>query len=171
MGFPRTLADLIDVGVACDPERTALIDRHGEWSYAELDRRGSQVANGLITHGVRPGQRVAVLIGNESRFVEALLGTWRARVAVLANTRLTPAQVADQVADSQAGVVLASTELTDAAAAVAARTDGTRIFLGDEYEAWRQSQPAAGQRCRSRRMRWACSPIPPARRVSRRGCC
>src|SRR5215472_4280744 len=144
MAFPRTLADLIDVGVACDPERTALVDRHGEWSYAELDQRASQVANGLIAHGVGPGQRVAVLIGNESRFVEALLGTWRAgAVSVLANTRLTPSQVADQVADSQAGVVLASTELADAAAAIAARTAGTRIFLGDEYDAWRQAQPTA----------------------------
>jgi acyl-CoA synthetase (AMP-forming)/AMP-acid ligase II len=144
MAFPRTLADLIDVAVACDPERTAVIDRHGEWSYAVLDRRASQLANGLIAHGVRPGQRVAVLIGNESRFVEALLGTWRAgAVAVLANTRLTPGQVADQVADSQACVVLASAELADAAAAVAARAEGTRIFLGDEYDAWRQAQPTA----------------------------
>src|SRR5215472_6285483 len=125
MAFPRTLADLIDVGVACDPERTALVDRHGEWSYAELDQRASQVANGLIAHGVGPGQRVAVLIGNESRFVEALLGTWRAgAVSVLANTRLTPSQIADQVADSQAVVV---------------RTDGTTIFLGEEYDAWRES--------------------------------
>ena len=140
MAFPRTLADLIDVGVACDPERTALIDRHGEWSYAELDRRASQVANGLIAHGVRPGQRVAVLIGNESRFVEALLGTWRAgAVSVLANTRLTPAQIADQVCDSQAVAVLASADLQGAAEAVAARTDGTRIILGHEYDAWRRS--------------------------------
>jgi long-chain acyl-CoA synthetase len=144
MAFPRVLGDLIDVAVACDPERTALIDRHGEWSYAELDRRASQVANGLIAHGVAPGQRVAVLIGNESRFVEALLGTWRAgAVAVLANTRLTPAQIGDQVADSEAAVALASTELTDAVAAVAARTDGTRIFLGQEYDAWRESRSTA----------------------------
>ena len=140
MAFPRTLADLIDVGVACDPERTALVDRHGEWSYAELDQRASQVANGLIAHGVGPGQRVAVLIGNESRFVEALLGTWRAgAVSVLANTRLTPSQIADQVADSQAVVVLASAELKGAADAVAVRSDGTTIFLGKEYDAWRES--------------------------------
>src|SRR5215472_3372505 len=140
MAFPRTLADLIDVGLACDRERTALIDHHGEWSYAELDRRASQVANGLMAHNVEPGQRVAVLIGNESRFVEALLGTWRAgAVAVLANTRLTPAQIADQVADSQAVVALASTELEDAAAEVAAGTDSVRVLLGDEYDAWRDS--------------------------------
>lgn len=140
MAFPRTLADLIDVTVACDPERTALIDRHGEWSYAELNGRANQVANGLIVCGVGPGQRVAVLIGNESRFVEALLGTWRTgAVAVLANTRLAPAQIAEQVADSRASVVLASTELSDAAAAIAARTDGTRVVLGDEYDRWRES--------------------------------
>jgi acyl-CoA synthetase (AMP-forming)/AMP-acid ligase II len=140
MAFPRTLADLIDVGVACDPGRTALVDRQGEWSYAELDRRASQVANGLIAHGVRSGQRVAVLIGNESRFVEALLGTWRAgAVSVLANTRLTPAQIADQVSDSEAVVVLASADLKGAADAVAARMAGTSIFLGDEYDAWRDS--------------------------------
>ena len=148
MTFPRTLADLIDVAVACDPDRTALIDRHGEWSYAELNRRANQVANGLIAEGIGHGQRVAVLIGNESRFVEALLGIWRAgAVAVLANTRLTPAQVAEQVADSEAGVVLASTELSGAAAAVAARTDRARILLGERYDEWREShghvRPAA----------------------------
>jgi long-chain acyl-CoA synthetase len=140
MAFPRTLADLIDVAVACDPERTALIDRHGEWSYAELNRRANQVANGLIAHGLGPGQRVAVLIGNESRFVEALLGTWRSgAVAVLANTRLTPAQIAEQVADSDASVVLASAELSDAAAEVAARTGGTLILFGAAYDGWRES--------------------------------
>ena len=140
MAYPGTLADLIDVAVACDPERTALIDRRGQWSYAELDRRASQVANGLIAHGVKPGERVAVLIGNESRFVEALLGTWRAgAVTVLANTRLTPPQIADQVSDSQARVILASTELTDAASAVAERTHGIGIFLGAHYDTWREA--------------------------------
>ena len=144
MAFPQTLADLIDVAVACDPGRIALIDRHGEWSYAELNHRANQVANGLIAAGVGRGHRVAVLIGNESRFVEALLGTWRAgAVAVLANTRLTPAQIAEQVADSDAGVVLASADLSGAAAAVAALADGTRIMLGEEYDRWRESHGRA----------------------------
>jgi long-chain acyl-CoA synthetase len=140
MGYPRTLAELIDVTVACDPERTALIDRGGEWSYGELDRRANRLANGLIAHGVRPGERVAVLIGNERRFVEALLGTWRAgAVAVLANTRLMPTDIANQVADAEAVVVLASDDLADAAKAVAARVSDAQILLGDDYDAWRDS--------------------------------
>lgn len=144
MPYPLSLADLIDVPVACDPRRTALIDRDGAWSYESLNRRANQLANALIAAGVTSGQRVAVLIGNENRFIEALLGIWRAgAIAVLPNTRLTAEQIAGQTISAQVSVVLASEEQVATTEVIAAHGGTVRILLGAGYDAWRDAYPDA----------------------------
>ncbi|MCW5732173.1 MAG: fatty acid--CoA ligase, partial [Alphaproteobacteria bacterium] len=84
-------------------ERTAIVHEGGRLSYAELDRRVSRVANGLIAAGIRPGARIALLDKNDPSFFELMLGAIRARaVLVPVNFRLAAPEVAYILKDARA---------------------------------------------------------------------
>lgn len=76
-------------GVRLFPERVAISDPERTITYGELDRRSDAVAAALVQRGVAPGDRVALLWGNDARYLECLLGTMRAgAVAVPLNPKL-----------------------------------------------------------------------------------
>ena len=77
----RTLAGVVAEWAASAPSRSALIRGAQVISYAELDARGAAVAKALVALGVRRGDRVGVLLGNEPEWVDACLGA--ARVGAL----------------------------------------------------------------------------------------
>jgi long-chain acyl-CoA synthetase len=109
MSWPRTLADLIDVTVAVAPDSTALVDHGERLTYAELDVQADAIACWLLGREHGPRSHVAVVTGNQARFVVALLGIWRAgATAVLPNSRLPLPHIADVIRDSDASLVLAS---------------------------------------------------------------
>ncbi len=54
------------------------------WSWAELDRRADQVAEGLIAHGVQPGEHVGIWSMNAPEWVVLQFAVARAG-AVLVN--------------------------------------------------------------------------------------
>lgn len=96
------------------------IDRAG---YAELRQRSLRASAVLATLGVRKGDRVATLAWNTRAHVE----TWYAIMGMGAvchtlNPRLTEAQLASMVAQSQARILIASADLASLARRVAART-------------------------------------------------
>lgn len=77
------------------PGRTALVDLScepaREVTYREIDERMNRVASLLTARGMRPGDRMAMAIGNRFEFVEILYGAMRAGVVpVPLNTRLGP---------------------------------------------------------------------------------
>ena len=51
------------------PNRAAIIDEDGEFSYKELDEAANAVANGLIDKGVQGGDGVAILARNHRWFL------------------------------------------------------------------------------------------------------
>ncbi len=55
-------------------EKAALVWEGGSLTWAQLDRRASGFARDLADHGVRPGDRVAILMPNRWTFVVAFLG-------------------------------------------------------------------------------------------------
>jgi len=110
-------------------------------SYADLDTRSSQLANGLAGLGVRAGDRVAILDRNRLEHFEVMFGAAKLGATYLPiNWRLAPAEVAYVLANSGAAVVFVGTELTGLLAEAA---DGpTVIDLDQEYADWLGSQPA-----------------------------
>jgi fatty-acyl-CoA synthase len=91
--------------------------------YARLRQRGLRVSGVLARLGVRPGDRVATLAWNTRAHVEA----WYAIMGMGAvchtlNPRLTEAQLAAMVGQSQARILIASADLAPLARRVAART-------------------------------------------------
>ncbi|MEW6472839.1 MAG: AMP-binding protein [Actinomycetota bacterium] len=59
-------------------ERPALHSGDQVWTFADLDARASAVATGLESAGVRPGDRVVIVMGNEPDHVAAWYGITKA---------------------------------------------------------------------------------------------
>ena len=88
------------------PDDIAIVFEGRQWSYREVDRRVTRLANALMEAGVSKGDRVAYVGFNhpallESFFATGLIGA----VCVLVNPRLKPAEVDYILADAGAAVV------------------------------------------------------------------
>ncbi|MDF3932682.1 non-ribosomal peptide synthase/polyketide synthase [Pseudomonas citronellolis] len=81
-GF-EALAERIAKQAKARPEAAALIDAHGQLSFAELDTRSSQLANLLISHGVGAERRVGVALPRGVEIPLALLAVLKAGGAYL----------------------------------------------------------------------------------------
>ena len=89
-----TLNQILRVQVEARGAKAALLFDGETRSYAELDRHAAQIANGLISKGVVPGDRVAYLGKNTLAYFEFLLGAAKARaVTVPVNWRLAEPEV------------------------------------------------------------------------------
>ena len=75
-------------------ERLAVVDEARRLDYAALERRIQRLAGWLRGIGVAEGDRVGILLGNCSAYLEVLLGTARiGAIAVPINTRLSSHEV------------------------------------------------------------------------------
>jgi long-chain acyl-CoA synthetase len=75
------------------PQKVAVIDLYGGAergiTYAQLDERADRVAGLLQERGVKPGERVGMIVGNRVEFLEIFFGAMRAgAIPVAINTRL-----------------------------------------------------------------------------------
>lgn len=79
--------------VARYPDKVAIIDLYGgterTLTYAQLDERADRAAGLIQQLGVKPGERVGMIVGNRAEFLEIFLGAMRAgTIPVAINTRL-----------------------------------------------------------------------------------
>ena len=144
-----SLADIIRKRAAVTPAAIALTEAGRLTTFAELDRRSSQVARALQAKalpagGVRPGDRVAFIGASGPEFVEVMYGAAKCRAIFTAvNNRLSAREVLAILADAEPRVVVA-----DPAAAALVADVGTLGFDCDtlitdlDYLAWRDSAPA-----------------------------
>jgi len=131
------VADLLTRAAVERPDRVVIKVDDTELSYAELDHATSQTAAFLREKGVRPGDRVAVMLPNVAYFPICYYGALRAGAAVVPmNVLLKEREVAFHVGDSEATLLLAWHEFADAARAGAAQTDAECVLVTPgEFEA------------------------------------
>ncbi|MGC5328731.1 long-chain-fatty-acid--CoA ligase [Brevibacillus sp. SYSU BS000544] len=85
------------------PNKVAILDGEKSFTYREFADRVCKLAGSLEQAGVQKGDRVALLMLNESRYLELLYGiTLLGAVAVPLNVRLAPAEVSFILQDSGA---------------------------------------------------------------------
>ena len=90
------------------PRREALQSGGRRVGYAELDRAGAHVAQRLAAEGVRPGDRVALMLPNVPEFVAAYYGILRAgAIVVPLDVDLTRDELRDALADAGAALLIA----------------------------------------------------------------
>jgi long-chain acyl-CoA synthetase len=101
------LADLADDAVARLPEHVALAFEGTALTNTALAERTARLAAGLQEWGVRPGDRVAVVLPNCPELLQLYGAVWRAgAVATPALTALTPDEVRHVLSDSEAVVLV-----------------------------------------------------------------
>ena len=134
-----SLADIIRKRTAATPAAVALAEAHRLTSFADLDRRSSQVGRALQAGGVRPGDRVAFVGANGPEFAEVLYGAAKGRAIFTAvNNRLSPREVLAILADAEPSVVV----VDPAAATLAVGVDCEVQVTDGSYQAWRDAAPS-----------------------------
>ena len=73
------LADLYEIVADAVPDRLALVAGDRRLTYAQLDERANRFAHHLLDHAVEPGDKVAIYSWDRAEWVEAMLGTYKAR--------------------------------------------------------------------------------------------
>jgi long-chain acyl-CoA synthetase len=102
------LASLLTESAERTPEAPAIRLGELELSYGELDRRSAQLATLLRDTGVRPGDRVGVMLPNVPEFPIAYYGVLRAGGTVVPmNVLLKQREIAFYLEDSGAKLLLA----------------------------------------------------------------
>ncbi|ALE78390.1 fatty acid--CoA ligase [Pseudonocardia sp. TMWB2A] len=133
-----TLSDLLDRVTALGADRPAVSLDDRTVTFGELDARANRVAHALAAAGLRPGDRLAVLLRNTPEYVEVLFGSARAGVVLVAlNWRLAAPEIAAVLGDARPALVLTG---RGEAHLLPAGTDP--LLLEDGYEAWLAGHPA-----------------------------
>ncbi len=109
---PATLVAALRRAAAAWPDRVAwTFDPGGEFTFADVDRRSAGFARALADRGVRPGDRIAVMITNQPAFPLTWLALARlGAVMVPVNTRYQTADAAHVLRTSAAAGIVAAAE-------------------------------------------------------------
>src|SRR5689334_1255197 len=76
------------------PERTALTANGTRSTFRELDDRVGRIAAALTKHGLKGGDRLAILLPNEPDYIQLVYAcAWLGVIAVPLNTRLTAVEL------------------------------------------------------------------------------
>ena len=116
------LALVLSDAAAAHPTQPALLFDGASITYAELDERAAMVAGALLTDGVEPGDRVAIMQPNSPEFVATLFGTLRTgAIAVPLNVLLAPPEVEQRLQAAGARILLTEEPIGRAGCARSAR--------------------------------------------------
>jgi acyl-CoA synthetase (AMP-forming)/AMP-acid ligase II len=147
----ETLASVLRKQARRRPEATAQVFGDRRTTYAELDGRASQIANGLLALGAQPQCRVGYLGKNSDLFFELLYGALKANlVLVPVNWRLAPPEAAAILNDAAVENLFVGAGFAAMASAIASEAGRLRCISMDganadwpDFAQWRQTQPAA----------------------------
>lgn len=103
------IQEILEKSAHAHPDKLA-VRFNGVWkSYAELNRQANQVASFLIRLGVKPGERVAILLENSFDYIASHFGALKAgAVEVSLNTELAADGLKQLLLDCDAVVLIAA---------------------------------------------------------------
>ena len=120
-------------------DRPAIITEDCRLSFAEAWERGCRLANGLISMGVKPGDRVAGLEDNNLAAADFFIGCALAgAVRVPLYPRNSPEAHAHMVEHTDCRVLMADAAYSDSVAALTLPT----VIRDEGYERWLASHPS-----------------------------
>jgi fatty-acyl-CoA synthase len=145
------LADVPRVNARRHPLTVAQIFGERTETYAEFDRRTNQVAQALLSLGLRPQSRIGYLGRNSELYFELLFGAAKAGMVVVGvNWRLAAPEVEYILKDAEVSVLCVGADYYALALELAARLPGLHAVLAVDgehahwpaFEVWRNAQPS-----------------------------
>lgn len=122
---------LLRRGALRNPRKVAVIWEEGQRTYGELLRRVDRLAHALTALGVRPGDRVGLLLHNGPDFLESWWAVAQmGAVVVSLSTRALPTDLAYMLRDAEAAAVLAEAEFLPALADLRREVPSLRLLVG-----------------------------------------
>jgi len=96
------------------PQKTFIVDEEKRRTFDAFYRRTNALARGLLSRGLKAGDRVAVLNHNALENVETFFGVMKAGgIAVPINVRLTASEVGEILRDADPSLILAGKDYLD----------------------------------------------------------
>ncbi|MEL7040111.1 MAG: long-chain-fatty-acid--CoA ligase [Pseudomonadota bacterium] len=146
------VADIPRVQSETRPSEAAFWYKGETTTFADMNRRANQVANGLVELGVAPDQRVGYLAKNTAVYYEMMFGCAKARAVMNAvNTRLAAPEVQFILSDAEVRVLFVGPEWFDMVEAIKNQCPHLEHIItleGDrdgwpDYTTWRDGQSDA----------------------------
>jgi fatty-acyl-CoA synthase len=132
-----TSAGALAVTAARSPAQPAIIDELGTLTYAEEQRRTDALASSLQRHGIRPGDRVAIMCRNHRGFIDVTVACAKLGAHVIyLNTAFAAPQLTEVVEREDAAAIVYDEEF--AAVVEGVRADRKR------FVAWRDGEGGSG---------------------------
>lgn len=98
------------------PDRIAFVIDGQSISYRDLNRRINKLANGLLSLGLKKGDRVGLLFQNSLAYLESYLALYKAGLVwVRLNARLSPLEIKKMMEDSGALALIHGPEFSEIA--------------------------------------------------------
>lgn len=130
---------LFHTRVRANPTHRAVVDRDRVITYEELEERSNQLANALLSQGLRQGDRVGLLARNRLEYVEVELAAAKAGLIVAClNWRLADRELRHCINLVEASVLIVQEELAQTLDRLDLK-EHRRIMLGGDYEAFLDS--------------------------------
>jgi fatty-acyl-CoA synthase len=120
------------------PDKEALVDGPRRFTYREIDERVDRLAAALLAEGMRPGDRLAVMLKNSHAYLECQWAATRAAAYVVQiGYRLKPSEVAYILGNSEPRVLVCGVgeEPIVREAVASGGWRGRVVVVGPEYEA------------------------------------
>jgi fatty-acyl-CoA synthase len=109
-------------------DREAVVDGRRRLSYRTLNGRVNQLARALLSMGLKPGDRIAILAYNGLEYVETIFAAAKlGLILVPLNWRLAPAELAFILSDSTTETLLFDSEFSSTAETLKSQTSLRRF--------------------------------------------
>jgi fatty-acyl-CoA synthase len=130
MNVPLTPIRCLYRAVDLYGNKIGVVSGPSSFTYAQFGERCERLAAGLLSEGVRPGDRVAYLSFNNHQLLEGYYGPLLARaISMPLNVRLQPAELTAILNHASAGILVFESEFAPLVKALRTLCPGIRRFI------------------------------------------
>lgn len=121
----ETLESLFRKQALLHPDKTAIVYQDQEITYRDLDQRSNQIANLLLSHGIKEGKYVPIWLDRSLEWIVAVLGVIKTGAAYVPIDPAYPAKRVEFIlSDTAADIILTNQNLET----LLSGTERTKVF-------------------------------------------